>query len=285
MTKISEDYARLWKNQGYFVLRSHFSQEFINRLLSICDKIFDDYLKWDPVLDEPGNPDANSVRHLLRPEFISNNSDDFYFIADILADETIITILRACFDDVPILRDTHLWCNPHLRADAGQWHRGTQFRYPEDDEERKMLDITRHQLARVHIPLLKDDNVQLIPASHTRWDNPQEYRVRKSDGMQHSRDYIDGAKRMQLNVGDVLVFDSALIHRGRYIPGKKRRTFMPTYSTKAILETYSSIQPWLNDSNYYEHVSPKARTYLDMTRKTWLDFEWAKGPSLFYWFP
>ena len=275
-----------WRKDGYAVLRGHFSLATIKALRLACEKILTKHRERDAATGQPADRNANSVRHLLRPEYAASDSEEFRLICSAISDESLIKFLSKCFAGPPVFRDTHLWVEPEEREMNGQWHRGTQFRFPLDKSEQSILSITRLKLSRVHIPLYSDNNVQIVPGSHLRWDNQEEYRIRKADDMIHSRSHdILGANRMDLEPGDVLMFDPSVIHRGRYQPGKPRRTLMPTYSTVDVLEMYSSCQPWLNEKMLYNAVSRPIREFLDRSRRLWLDYEWRRGPDLFYWFP
>ena len=278
--------AGTWRDEGYVVVEQFLPSSRVEAVLDACQKVLGCHLEHDPVADRPGTSDDNSIRHLLRPEYLRNDQPEFVVLAELIGDPHLVELLEAMFRDFPVFRDTHVWFDPKEKSFAGQWHRGTQFRYPADEAEQGVMDYTLHQVTRVHIPLLPDSNVQLVPRSHVRWDTPAEYAIRRADNFAHSdADDMPGAVRMQLQPGDVLLFDPCTIHRGQYFPGTPRRTFMITYSTAEVLQTYNSLQTWLDDDRYWAHVPQLYRDYLDRSRRVLVEYEWSRGPDLSYWFP
>jgi hypothetical protein len=58
--------------------------------------------------------------------------------------------------------------------------------------------------------------MELVPGTHKRWDNAEEYDVRQEQNGRQSNESLSTGKKIQLFAGDLLVFSADMIHRGLY---------------------------------------------------------------------
>jgi hypothetical protein len=70
--------------------------------------------------------------------------------------------------------------------------------------------------------------------------------------------------RLQQRAGDAVIFNSAGLHRGRCYADNSRLTFMLTYTPHHIRHcNYFTYQPWMQDREYLNGISPGARVFLE----------------------
>jgi ectoine hydroxylase-related dioxygenase (phytanoyl-CoA dioxygenase family) len=72
------------------------------------------------------------------------------------------------------------------------------------------------QVLHLRVPIFDEPGMELIPGTHKRWDNEEEYNVRQEENGKVSSDDISDGKQIPLEAGDLLVFSADMIHRGRY---------------------------------------------------------------------
>lgn len=111
----------------------------------------------------------------------------------------------------------------------------------------------------MQLPLIADDNLELVPASYTRWDTEEEYRVRLLDGGANRTSSLSGARRMLLEAGDALCFSPFGLHRGRYRKAHPRLTLMVTYR-RQDRPLYSG-QPWMLEPSFFHGLSARASRF------------------------
>ena len=68
----------------------------------------------------------------------------------------------------------------------------------------------------IRIPLVKEKGVEIIPGTHKRWDTELERNVRFELNGHNNNEQLPNAKLIELDVGDILIFSSQMIHRGNY---------------------------------------------------------------------
>ena len=79
-----------------------------------------------------------------------------------------------------------------------------------------MRVIQETQVLHLRVPLFDEPGMEIIPGTHKRWDNEEEYNVRQEENGKVSNDSISGGIQIALAAGDLLVFSADMIHRGLY---------------------------------------------------------------------
>jgi ectoine hydroxylase-related dioxygenase (phytanoyl-CoA dioxygenase family) len=75
----------------------------------------------------------------------------------------------------------------------------------------------------VRIALVRETGLEVIPGTHQRWDTERESNVRfERNGHKNSED-LAGAVLVELDPGDIVVFDAQMLHRGNYHLSKIRK--------------------------------------------------------------
>ena len=116
---------------------------------------------------------------------------------------------------------TQLFFDPYNQNQKNYWHRDIQYNNLSIQQQKAAL--CEQNAIHIRIPLKDENGIELIPGTHKRWDNNEEYSVRlEANGMANDHD-LQGGQKIPLQVGDMLIFSANMIHRGLY--GKDRFAF------------------------------------------------------------
>ncbi|MBA3709700.1 MAG: phytanoyl-CoA dioxygenase family protein [Planctomycetes bacterium] len=278
-----------WRDQGFVVVRKVFDPERIARLLPIVEDVWRQSRVRDAVTGEPAPPnDAGHVMfHCNHPDY---HRRDPATLAEILAagaDERVLDVPRRLFGEEPLFRTLSLWFSPDRVSSDGNWHRDTQFLFPDETEERARFGSFVDSDfggsgAQFQIALVRSEDVEYVPGSHKRWDTPAEYAIRRADGAKNwSSNAMPGAVRVALEPGDGVMFNPIGLHRGRYHVDKKRRTFMATLTkTSAPYFDSFSTQPWFLTPGYLDGLSADNRAFYQRSIDCYADWWRAGAPVL-----
>lgn len=280
MTEMATDLRNFWLNEGYILVRGLFSPERTEQLGSICEEILQQWYCKNPETGEPGgNPDAVSMRHLNHPGYFAHAPESLNFFMDAVADDAVIETCRTILDEPPLFRCTSLFMNPTKNSQDGNWHRDSQFLYPDESEEKNLFAGAHSNGGgiQMQIALVPSDDSEIVPGSHRRWDTAAEYKIRKAaKGANNRSNDMPGALRLALQPGDAFAFNAFGLHRGRYHADKKRRTLMLTYTrTSTPSYDYFSHQPWFAEANYMANFQPKTRSFFEPFVSAYRE-EWQK---------
>ncbi len=120
----------------------------------------------------------------------------------------------------PAFMNTQLFFNPVNPQQNTFWHRDCQ--YDHDIEAQKKV-INETQVLHLRVPLFDEFGMELVPGTHKRWDNEEEFNVRQERKGRRSSESLSTGEQIQLAAGDLLVFSADMIHRGLY--GMERLAF------------------------------------------------------------
>lgn len=238
------------------------------RLRVICDAIHAQWRACDPQTSKPGEkPDATVMRHLNHPAYFEQHPEWRVDVLEAAADPNVLAVAEQIFGEPAMFRCTSLFFNPSGMHLDGNWHRDAQFMTKSDDEEKQMVLNAGDggNGMQLQIALLPSEDIEVVPASHLRWDTPEEYAIRKADNFAHNRSNdMPGAMRVKQNAGDAVLFNAMCIHRGRYHSDKPRRTLMLTYTKQSEpWFDFFSDQPWFLEAGYLDGLSDNARAFYE----------------------
>lgn len=224
-----------WKEQGYILKQGVIGRTRVENLLEYCDSLLDQFFIRDPDQGEPGDPNGRVMRHLNRPEYREKDPAGFIQLMETVADRDLLSLLRTILGAEPIFRTISYWYHPQSGGREGNWHRDSQFLFPDEAEERRQVEkASPQQSVQLMLALLPTEDNEFVPGSHLRWDTEAEYRIRLGeDGKNRFSSEMPGAVRLRQEPGDVLVFNPYGLHRGRYRADIPRRTLMFTYNSPA----------------------------------------------------
>jgi len=267
-----------WRAQGYLVLPGGMDQRRTRELRRVCEAILEAWQRCDPLTGQPGRSAIPvCMRHLNHPHyFFERPSDDFAMLMETIASPDVLGLARDILGEEPMFRCTTLFFNPSGESLEGNWHRDVQYEEPDEQAQRRIIRESggRGRAVQIQIALEPSADVEIVPASHVRWDTPDEYAIRLGEGGRNSRSRrMPGAERIALAAGDVAVFNPNAIHRGRYHEDKLRRTLMLTYLASS--ETHCdwfSHQPWFLDEAYMSRIPEDARPFFEAFVARYRDF-------------
>lgn len=137
-------------------------------------------------------------------------------------------IARNTSADVLQLKDAHYYHEQTKRDWDGDWHRDSQFSGYDPDHERELIATTCS--VHVRLALEDDDRLEVVPASHTRWDTDEEVGIRR--GANRATKRMPRAVRVALKAGDACLFHAWSIHRATYRRAPIRRTLDLLYASR-----------------------------------------------------
>jgi ectoine hydroxylase-related dioxygenase (phytanoyl-CoA dioxygenase family) len=109
--------------------------------------------------------------------------------------------------------NTQLFFNPVNAQQKDFWHRDCQY---DHDVEGQKKAIQETQVLHLRVPLFDELGMELVPETHQRWDNDEEFNVRQEEKGRVSSEDLSTGKKIKLAAGDLLVFSADMIHRGLY---------------------------------------------------------------------
>jgi len=204
----SSQLNKCYSEQGYFVIRDYFSEAEISALRKVI-LIFHEAWKKDNAQfyqEEAFNSSLiTGSRYLPYDERVK--------LFNFISSKKIMAIVDSVILSTPYFMNTQLFFNPVNAEQKDFWHRDCQYDYDVEDQ----MEVIQHtQVVHLRIPLFDELGMELIPGTHKRWDNEEEFNVRQEVKGRVSSENLATGKKIQLAAGDLLVFSADMIHRGLY---------------------------------------------------------------------
>lgn len=197
-----------YDDQGYFVIRNYFNGSEISALRDTILK-FHNLWKKDNVKfyqEEAFNSSLITGSEYLAP---SDRVKLFNFISS----KKMMNIVESVIPIKPAFMNTQLFFNPINPQQKDFWHRDCQY---DHDVEGQKEAIQHTQVVHFRVPLFDELGMELVPETHKRWDNDEEFNVRQEEKGRVSSEGLSTGKKIKLAAGDLLVFSADMIHRGIY---------------------------------------------------------------------
>ena len=197
-----------YNEHGYFVIRDFFNAAEISSLRKVILK-FHELWKQD---------NAAFYREVAFNSSLITGSkylarDDRLTLFNFISSKKIMNIVDAVITDNPAFMNTQLFFNPVNPQLKDFWHRDCQYDH-DVDVQKKVIHET--QVLHLRVPLFDELGMELVPGTHKRWDNEEEFNVRQEEKGRESNEALSTGKKIQLAAGDLLVFSADMIHRGLY---------------------------------------------------------------------
>lgn len=206
-----ENINQLKKNydlQGYFVIREFFNSSEISSLRKVILKFHE---LWKNDNADFYQEEAFNSSLITGSQYLA--SDDRVKLFNFISSPKIMNIVESVILNAPAFMNTQLFFNPFNRQQKTFWHRDCQ--YDHDVEEQKKV-IHETQVLHLRIPLFDELGMGLVPGTHKRWDNDEEFDVRLENNNRLSSENLSSGKDVELAAGDLLLFSADMIHRGLY---------------------------------------------------------------------
>lgn len=197
-----------YNEHGYFVIRDFFNAAEISSLRKVILK-FHELWKQD---------NATFYREVAFNSSLITGSkylaqDDRLTLFNFISSKKIMNIVDSVITSNPAFMNTQLFFNPVNPQLKDFWHRDCQYDH-DVDVQKKVIHET--QVLHLRVPLFDELGMELVPGTHKRWDNEEEFNVRQEEKGRESNEALSTGKKIQLAAGDLLVFSADMIHRGLY---------------------------------------------------------------------
>jgi hypothetical protein len=207
--------------QGYVRIKGFFDMKQVEALAASVDRIHAQWLAEHHA--EYADRLLVNMHSLTSPQYFTHDPAARINFFECIAPPKLTRLLDDMFGDGLYFHNTQLFFNPFENRRLPYWHRDMQYS-PVDDaaqasEQRNMTSL------HVRIPLVRETGVELVPGTHRRWDTPLESDVRFERNGHRNSDDLPGAELIDLDAGDILIFDAQMIHRGNYRMNKTRKAF------------------------------------------------------------
>ncbi|WP_028022656.1 phytanoyl-CoA dioxygenase family protein [Enterovibrio calviensis] len=208
MLENSQQLSNNYDEQGYFVIRNYFDEAQISSLREVVLKFHE---SWKDDNRKFYREEAFNSSLITGTEYLSPKERTLLF--DFISSKKVMNVVDAVIPENPAFMNTQLFFNPVNPEQKDFWHRDCQYDYDIEDQMRVIQDT---QVLHLRVPLFDELGMEVIPGTHKRWDNEEEYNVRQEVNGKVSNDPISGGVKIPLAAGDLLVFSADMIHRGLY---------------------------------------------------------------------
>jgi len=194
--------------QGYFVIRSYFNDV---EIASLRDVVLEFHQSWKQDNLAFYQEEAFNSSLITGSKYLASN--DRIKLFNFISSTKIMNIIDAVILTAPAFMNTQLFFNPVNRDQKDFWHRDCQY---DHDVEMQQKVIQETQVLHLRVPLFDELGMELVPGTHKRWDNEEEFNVRQEEKGRLSSENLSTGKKIKLAAGDLLVFSADMIHRGLY---------------------------------------------------------------------
>lgn len=262
--------VRQFKKQGYVIIPQLFDRERVNELRLICDRILLQWFERFPRYKQ--RPRKKNCSPLTDLYFFNSDREQLIFLLNTIANPRVLSILNSICDCKLLFHDLQYFFNPLHTSWRGDWHRDGQAIAPDDATEKGKLFDVNDRFIRVNIALIPDDNLEIVPGSHTRWDTKEELEIRKELNGKNNTSEMPSSTKIVLNAGDVVFFDGFTIHRGNYFVDNPRRTIAMLYSSP--VDYFTPPPTCFLEPKILDYLSPEAKLFfpdfIDTYKSRWL---------------
>ncbi|MEW6994942.1 phytanoyl-CoA dioxygenase family protein [Colwelliaceae bacterium MEBiC 14330] len=197
-----------YNEQGYFVLRNYFSDA---EILSLRAVILKFHRAWKQDNYQFYLEEAFNSSLITGSQYLS--TEDRVKLFNFISAKKMMAVIDAVIPNLPAFMNTQLFFNPANPGLKHFWHRDCQYDF--DIEAQKQV-ISETQVVHLRVPLFDELGMELVPGTHKRWDNVEEFNVRQEQNGRESHESLSTGKQIKLAAGDLLVFSADMIHRGLY---------------------------------------------------------------------
>jgi len=197
-----------YQEQGYFVIKDYLNTA---EMSSLKEAILTFHTRWKEDNKTFYQEEAFNSSLITGSQYLA--ADDRIKLFNFISSDKMMQLINAVITNNPAFMNTQLFFDPFNHQQKNFWHRDCQYDY---DIEDQMNVINDTQVVHIRVPLFDEPGMELVPGSHKRWDNEEEYNVRQEENNKLSHEPLSTGKKIALDAGDLLVFSADMIHRGLY---------------------------------------------------------------------
>ena len=208
-----------YTDNGYIILRDFFSDEDISSISKNVDKVFNPWMKYHKL--QIFEQQMVNMHSLTKQEHFKHNPKERINFFNSITPLKLINIVEELFGDKIYFHNTQLFFNPLNKKRLPYWHRDMQYSPITDslqkEEQNNMINL------HIRIPLVKEKSIEVIPGTHKRWDTKLEKDVRLELNGHKNYEDLPNSQLIDLDIGDILIFNAQMIHKGNYIFNDSRK--------------------------------------------------------------
>jgi len=197
-----------YNQQGYFVIRDYFTPSEISSLRKVVLKFHE---LWTQNNKKFYHEEAFNSSLITGNQYLA--FDDRVNLFNFISSQKIMNLIDLVIPTNPAFMNTQLFFNPVNPQQKNFWHRDCQYDH-DVDVQKKVIHET--QVLHLRVPLFDELGMELVPGTHKRWDNEEEFNVRQEIKGRVSSESLSTGKKIKLAAGDLLLFSADMIHRGLY---------------------------------------------------------------------
>ena len=197
-----------YDDQGYFVIRNYFTASEISSLRKVVLKF---HKLWQQDNAKFYQEEAFNSSLITGSQYLA--LDDRVALFNFISSKKIMNVVDSVIPTNPAFMNTQLFFNPINPAQKDFWHRDCQYDHDVEVQKKVIHDT---QVVHLRVPLFDELGMELVPGTHKRWDNEEEFNVRQEEKSRLSSENLSTGKKIRLAAGDLLVFSADMIHRGLY---------------------------------------------------------------------
>lgn len=180
-----------WNNdyneQGYFVIRDFFSDVEISSLRKVILKFHELWKQDNTAFYEEV---AFNSSLITGSKYLASN--DRVTLFNFISSKKIMNIVDTVIATKPAFMNTQLFFNPVNPQLKDFWHRDCQYDH-DVDVQKKVIHET--QVLHLRVPLFDELGMELVPGTHKRWDNEEEFNIRQEEKGRASNEDLPAGKK------------------------------------------------------------------------------------------
>ncbi|MDA7746494.1 phytanoyl-CoA dioxygenase family protein [Psychromonas sp.] len=204
--------SRQWKQsydeQGFFVINQYFTS---TEMAALREVILRFHERWKEDNITFYQEEAFNSSLITGSQYLT--TEDQINLFNFISSNKMMNIINSVISSMPAFMNTQLFFDPFNKQQANFWHRDCQYDYDIEDQKR-IIQAT--QVVHLRVPIFDEPGMEIVPGSHKRWDNEEEYNIRQEENNRLSHEPLSTGQKIPLNAGDVFVFSADMIHRGLY---------------------------------------------------------------------
>lgn len=208
MAQKTEQWKSDYEEHGYFVIRDYFNS---TEMAELRQAILAFHTRWKDDNKNFYEEEAFNSSLITGSQYLQTQDRTTLF--NFISSKKMMSVIDAVIPTLPAFMNTQLFFDPFNKQQENFWHRDCQYDYDVEDQKHVINDT---QVIHFRVPLFDEPGMGLVPGSHKRWDNQEEYDVRQEENNRVSSEPLSTGIDIKLTAGDLLVFAADMIHRGLY---------------------------------------------------------------------
>jgi len=200
--------SKHYHEHGYFVIRDYFNQTEMSSLREVILKF---HQLWKQDNHDFYQEEAFNSSLITGSQYLA--SADRLKLFNFISSKKLMKLVDAVIPNKAAFMNTQLFFNPANPQLKDFWHRDCQYDF-DIEAQKKVIHGT--QVLHLRVPLFDELGMELVPGTHKRWDNEEEFAVRQEENGRLSNESLSTGKQIKLAAGDLLIFSADMIHRGLY---------------------------------------------------------------------